>query len=378
MVRVARRRRPPAARGAGADLLRRRACLDRGGLSRGGLLDGPFFERYRGGAKAREGSYVPGGPDGAWTRLVRATARVQEEVELDGRAVPTARSPPTGPAASRSNGAAAAWERSAGSGAASTTRDASSARSSTASNARAALTLRRRRRFSEGRSARARRRPSIGCARKPADRRGERTAARGLLSQQSRRHARQLLTLALLASGPDAQALRRELDAVAARIEQLKARRLAGESVQGELNALLVRSQELAEELERARPNRRLAGRAASGDPDRERADELRDAGGDAPRRGRPAGGCGRRAGGPHRRRAPGRAPPSAALPASAHRARTDPRRRITTTGNARCPVVPTPALARLVEQRARLVAQIGALRAEASRLESERTRSRE
>jgi DNA repair exonuclease SbcCD ATPase subunit len=84
-----------------------------------------------------------------------------------------------------------------------------------------------------------------------------------------------LVALALLATGPDAQALRRELDSVAGRIEQLKERRLSGESVEGELNALLVRSQELAEELERAAP----AAPAVSPDADaaRQRAEQLRD-----------------------------------------------------------------------------------------------------
>jgi len=87
-----------------------------------------------------------------------------------------------------------------------------------------------------------------------------------------------LFLIAVLAGSPDASALRRELDAVADRIEQLKARRLAGESVEGELEPLLVRSQELADELGRARPEPPAAPPgAAPGDADRERADELRD-----------------------------------------------------------------------------------------------------
>jgi len=87
-----------------------------------------------------------------------------------------------------------------------------------------------------------------------------------------------LLLVAVLAGSPDVEALRRELDAVADRIEQLKARRLAGESVEGELEPLLVRSQEIAEELERARPEPPAApSGTAPGDADRERADELRD-----------------------------------------------------------------------------------------------------
>src|SRR5579864_5042722 len=87
-----------------------------------------------------------------------------------------------------------------------------------------------------------------------------------------------ILLIALLAGPPDAEALRRELDAVAARIEQLKARHLAGEAVEGELEPLLVRSQELAEQLERARPGPPAAPAGATqADGERERADELRD-----------------------------------------------------------------------------------------------------
>lgn len=91
-----------------------------------------------------------------------------------------------------------------------------------------------------------------------------------------------VLLAALLASGPapgleaDAASLRRELDAVAGRIEVLKSRRLSGESVEGELWPLLVRSQELASELERLRPeaNTPPAGQSPE-DTARERADEL-------------------------------------------------------------------------------------------------------
>jgi hypothetical protein len=88
----------------------------------------------------------------------------------------------------------------------------------------------------------------------------------------------------LLASGPapgleaDAASLRRELDAVAGRIEVLKARRLAGESVEGELWPLLVRSQELASELERLRPEASEAPPAAAADDsEQKRVDDLRE-----------------------------------------------------------------------------------------------------
>jgi hypothetical protein len=51
-----------------------------------------------------------------------------------------------------------------------------------------------------------------------------------------------------------ADALRRELDGVAHRIAELKARAMDGADVGSELEPLLVRSQELAEALERSRP----------------------------------------------------------------------------------------------------------------------------
>jgi len=88
------------------------------------------------------------------------------------------------------------------------------------------------------------------------------------------------LLAAILASGPgpDAAALRGELDEVAGRIEALKARRMAGQDVEGELEPLLVRSQELAEELERLRPEASSPAAGASPEvPARDRADEIRE-----------------------------------------------------------------------------------------------------
>lgn len=84
-----------------------------------------------------------------------------------------------------------------------------------------------------------------------------------------------LLVLALVSTppAPSVAVLRRELDAVAARIEELKVRRAGGAPVEGELEALLVRAQDLADALERARP--RPAAPAVT-DPDRTLADELR------------------------------------------------------------------------------------------------------
>lgn len=83
----------------------------------------------------------------------------------------------------------------------------------------------------------------------------------------------------LLANGvdggvPDA---RKELDACAVRIEELKARRLASEFDRRELERLLVRVQDLAEELERTRQALPAAPVAPSPEELRERADAARD-----------------------------------------------------------------------------------------------------
>src|SRR5512142_3327598 len=88
--------------------------------------------------------------------------------------------------------------------------------------------------------------------------------------------------LLLLSATPDVAALQRELDAVASRIEELKGRRESGESVEAELQPLLVRSQELVEGIEQARPRPPVS--PARSEPDgalvaelRARAAELRD-----------------------------------------------------------------------------------------------------
>jgi hypothetical protein len=82
----------------------------------------------------------------------------------------------------------------------------------------------------------------------------------------------------LLAGPPDGADARAELDACAARIEELKARRRAGQAAERELERLLVRAQELALELERTRAELPAA-IPASPPPEelRERADALRD-----------------------------------------------------------------------------------------------------
>jgi hypothetical protein len=89
-----------------------------------------------------------------------------------------------------------------------------------------------------------------------------------------------LLLLALLAAGPDVDALRRELDEVAERIEQLKEHRLDGRPIEdGALVRLLVRSLELAEQIEQARPGSPAPAPAppAGSDPACELADDLRE-----------------------------------------------------------------------------------------------------
>jgi hypothetical protein len=84
--------------------------------------------------------------------------------------------------------------------------------------------------------------------------------------------------LALLLAGvPDPAAARAELAACAARIEELKGRHLAGEPVGRELVRLLVRSQELAAQLDRAGAALPPAPAAPSPEELRERADAARD-----------------------------------------------------------------------------------------------------
>ncbi len=77
--------------------------------------------------------------------------------------------------------------------------------------------------------------------------------------------------------GPDAADARKELDACAERIEELKAQRRAGELARRELERLLVRAQELAAELERTRQALPEAPSAPSPEELRERADAMRD-----------------------------------------------------------------------------------------------------
>lgn len=87
-----------------------------------------------------------------------------------------------------------------------------------------------------------------------------------------------LLFLALGAASPEVQAAHAELDAVATRIEQLKAQHATGADVGRELHRLLVRAQELSHVIERASagsPHPLVL--APSPDELRERADAARD-----------------------------------------------------------------------------------------------------
>ncbi len=181
-----------------------------------------------------------------------------------------------------------------------------------------------------------------------------------------------LLLISVLAGSPDVAALRRELDAVAARIEQLKARAQSGESVDGELEPLLVRSQELAEEIEQALPGPPAPPpTAASADEVRERADELRGEAAavraQAQRLGAALAAVESRIGAALRAAtvAPEQAPtsrtPRATLASATHR-----------TAEGGPGATAETALAPLIAQRARLEAEIEALRAEAGRLDAE------
>ena len=84
----------------------------------------------------------------------------------------------------------------------------------------------------------------------------------------------------LLAAGPAVDPVRAELERVAVRIEQLKARQLAGDDVAAELKRLLVRTEELAERIERTHsgvPASVVPPPGPAPEELRERADALRD-----------------------------------------------------------------------------------------------------
>src|SRR5512132_829114 len=90
----------------------------------------------------------------------------------------------------------------------------------------------------------------------------------------------QCFTLVMLLAGGvdrDSPSARKELDACAQRIEQLKAQRRNSELTRRELERLLVRAQELAVELERTRQTIPTGPAAPSPEELHERADAARD-----------------------------------------------------------------------------------------------------
>jgi DNA repair exonuclease SbcCD ATPase subunit len=90
-------------------------------------------------------------------------------------------------------------------------------------------------------------------------------------------HAFTIVTLLAFGADGDVPSARRELDACARRIEELKAQRRASELQRRELERLLVRAQELAAELERTRQALPPGPSAPSPEELRERADAARD-----------------------------------------------------------------------------------------------------
>ncbi len=81
----------------------------------------------------------------------------------------------------------------------------------------------------------------------------------------------------LLARAPEEVDARAELDACAERIEVLKAKRREGQAAERQLERLLIRAQELAAELERARAELPATPAAPAPEELHERADAARD-----------------------------------------------------------------------------------------------------
>jgi hypothetical protein len=175
-----------------------------------------------------------------------------------------------------------------------------------------------------------------------------------------------LLLLALGAPSPEVQAAHAELDAVATRIEQLKARHAAGDDVGPELHRLLVRAQELSYVIERA--STREPGPlvlAPSPEELRERADAGRD---EADRLAAVIAALDARIAG-IRRAAPAPSPPA--------RARADEATFVGLGGSHR-PAAEPPASAQLralVAHRAMLAERLVAVQKEIGRLEAEARR---
>jgi hypothetical protein len=169
-----------------------------------------------------------------------------------------------------------------------------------------------------------------------------------------------LIALLLAAATPEHEAARAELDAVAARIEQLKVRHAAGEAgVLPELHRLLVRAQELALTLDRidridrsgrpvGHPPVRRA--APTAEELRERADAARD---EADRIGSAL-------------------QETEARLAELRAGALAPRARFTSAGPGPAPAEREQGIARLEAQRARLARALVVVLAQAGRLEAE------
>jgi hypothetical protein len=175
-----------------------------------------------------------------------------------------------------------------------------------------------------------------------------------------------LLLLALGAPSPEVLAAHAELDAVAARIEQLKARHAAGDDVARELHRLLVRAQELSHVIERAsaRPPRPIL-LVPSPEELRERADAGRD---EADRLAALLTALDARIA-ETRRAAPAPAAPARPRPDEATFAS------VGGPGRAAAQPQPTPQLRALVAHRAMLAERLVAVQAEIARLEAEAKR---
>jgi hypothetical protein len=178
-----------------------------------------------------------------------------------------------------------------------------------------------------------------------------------------------LLMLALGAPSAEVQAAHAELDAVAARIELLKARHAVGDDVARELHRLLVRAQELSHVIERgsarARPARPLV-LAPSPEELRERADAGRD---EADRLASVMEGLDERIAALRRAEA-GARPPA--------RARPDEATFASAVAPSRAVAEPSPRLRALVAHRAMLAERLVAVQAEIDRLEAEARRLEE
>jgi hypothetical protein len=174
-----------------------------------------------------------------------------------------------------------------------------------------------------------------------------------------------LVLLALGAPSPEVLAAHAELDAVAARIEQLKARHAEGGDVGAELHRLLVRAQELSHVIEQASaPPPRPLVLAPSPDELRERADAGRD---EADRLAAMLDGLDERIAALRRA--------EAASPAPARRARPDEATFASAAPAHHAAPGPSPRLRALLAHRAMLAERLVAVQGEIARLDAEAKR---